>query len=251
MRALTLFSVSLALGACGVHETAGGQTIAQSVRSIVWGPQLGDSNLSVIAGAEDEFGSGVGAAFANAARAIPNGASQASQTEAGRTARQITLKVVRNQDENLVYEVSDGRYVEVLAPGTAREGFDLALFANVPAGIEPDPSSYPHEVLGIWAWNGEAGAFWSASSSIPAAAFVDTLSETDKATYVGELVGVFTIGDASEKVLADVALEADISGRSVSGKVSRFRSMGGDSLDDLSVMLGRANFSSQGGPFFR
>lgn len=44
---------------------------------------------------------------------------------------------------------------------------ELATFTGLIPGIEPDLSSYPHKVPGVWAFEGEAGAFWRQSPSVP------------------------------------------------------------------------------------
>ena len=209
---------------------------------------MGASDLSAVSGAEDGFALDPGEALARAARTAPNGASQSSDSEDGRTAREMTVEVVRDADGDLVYEVSDGSFILVHAPGPPRQGLDLALFAGVPAGIEPDPSSYPHELLGLWAWNGEVGAFWSASPSVPQAGFGDGYP-VGRATYEGDAVGLHAAGGATTKFLADVALTADFDGSTVSGTVDRFRSFAGEGLAGLSVTLGEAVFSADGVPF--
>ena len=131
----------------------------------------------------------------------------------------------------------------VRAPSPPRQGFDLALFAGVPAGIEPDPSSYPHELLGLWAWNGDVGAFWGASPSVPRAGF-GAGYPAGLATYKGDAVGLHAAGGATTKFLADVALVADFDDGTTSGTVDGFRSFAGEALGQLSVTLAETGFSA-------
>ena len=86
----------------------------------------------------------------------------------------------------------------------------LAAFTGLISGIEPDLSSYPHEVLGVWAREG-AGA--------------------------------------ATKLVADVRLEADFGGGTVAGAVSRFPHLDGAELHDLSVTLGETGIAGDGVPF--
>ena len=244
----------------GTPDTGGG-TPGTGGDSIVWGPRLDSSDLSPVHGAEDDFGPDVAGAVMGAARAVPNGASQSSRVENGRTADEVSVAVVRDDDGNLVYDVTDGARwvarVPALVPGVPREGFDLVLFTDLIPGIEPDLQSYPHELLGMWAWDGgaegslEVGAFWSASPSIPAVEFGDR-SPIGTATYDGDAVGLHAAGGATTKFLADVELVADFDGHTVSGEVDGFRAFSGAALDipDIpAVGLGKTDFSPQGEPF--
>ena len=216
---------------------------------ISWGPRLDASNLSAVSEAEDDFGPDVADALLRAARAVPNGASQSSLVENGRTADGTSVQVIRDDDGRLVYEVTDGaRYVVRVPFSLPRQGFSLAVFTDLLPGIEPDLSSYPHEVLGMWAWNGEVGAFWGRSPSIPPVEF-GTTSTIGTATYEGDAVGLHAGAGATTKFLADVELVADFDSHMVSGGVDRFRSFAGETLGDLSVTLDGTGFSPQGDPF--
>ena len=214
----------------------------------VRGPRVGSSDLSPILGAEADFGPEVAEALARAARAVPNGASQSSSVENGRTADEMSVRVVRDDDGNLSYEVTDGARIMARAPGPPNQDFRLALFTDMLPGIEPDLSSYPHDLLGVWATAEEAGAFWSRSPEAPAAAF-DAASQIGAATYEGDAVGLRVSGGAAAKFVADVEMVADFSARTVSGRVEKFRSFAGEAFEGLSVKLGETGFSPQGAPF--
>ena len=266
MRALTGPSVILwgmmllMLAACGGSDTvpeAGGGPLAPDGTggaSIAWGPRLDGSSLSPVLGAEDEFGPQIADALARAVRAVPNGASQSSLVDGnGRTADEMSVQVVRDDDGgNLVYEVTDGaRIVVRVTFGLPRQGLDLAVFTNLIPGIEPDLSRYPHEILGVWAWDagdGEVGVFWGRSPSLPPVEF-GAISPIGTATYEGAAVGLRAAEGAATKLLADVALAADFDNRTVGGEVEGFRSFAGEALGDLSVTLGKTAFSRQGDPF--
>ena len=253
MRTTVLVGLSFWLYACG-STNGGGDSIA-------WGPPLDASDLSPVHGAEDAFGPDVAGALMRAARAVPKGATQSSSVEDGRTADEMSVQVVRDDDGNLVHVVTDSSrtYARVQAP---RVDIDLALFTDLIPGIEPDLSSYPHEVLGMWAWEGgaegaddalEVGAFWSMSPS-PPVDFGDS-SPTGTATYEGDAVGLHAAGGAVTKFLADVKMSADfgshmVSGK-VSGKVSGFRSLAGSALGGagLVVNLGETDILPWGEPF--
>ena len=249
---------ALALAACGGDgkvvdgptfpaEPDGG--IGAGGGSIAWGPRLDTSGLSPVFGAEDDFGPEVIAALVRAARNPPNGASQSSRTENGRTAHEWTVQVVRDDDGDLMYEVTDGARIVVGVPfDMPRQGFGLAVFTDLLPGIEPDVSSYPHDVLGMWAWNGDAGVFWDRSPPVPPVAF-GPLSPTGTASYEGDAVGLYAADDAATKFLAGVELVADFDTHVVSGAVDGFRSFAGESLGDLSVALHPAQFSPRGDPF--
>ena len=138
--------------------------------------------------------------------------------------------------------------------GTAR-GQDLARFTDLRPGIEPDLSSYPHEALGMWAWDGgvdrplQVGAFWSRSPSIPPVER-DAGSPTGTTTYDGHAAGLHAAGGAETKFLADVKMSADLDSHTVSGTVSGSRSLAGSALGDgLVVNLSETDFSSHGAPF--
>ena len=216
-----------------------------------FGPRLDASDLSPVVGAEDEFDPDVAGALARAARTAPNGASQSSLAEGGATSDETTARIVRDDEGNLVYEVTDGAriltHVPLSAPLT-HQGLELALFTDLLPGIEPDLTSYPHEVLGVWAWDGHAGAFWDRSPSREPVDFAAT-SPTGTASYEGDAAGLHAAAGAVTKFLADVAMVADFGERTVSGQVDAFRSLTGESLGDLAVTLGETAFPAGGGSF--
>ena len=219
--------------------------------SIAWGPRLAESGLSAFAGADDEFGGSVAGALARAARAAPNGASQSSLVDAGgRTADEVSVRVVRDVDlGGLAHEITDGARFIVQVPFPApRQGFALAAFTGLIPGIEPDLSSYPHEVLGVWAWEGEAGAFWSQSPPVLPVDF-GPASPTGRAVYDGDAAGVLAAAGTATKFVADVRLEANFDDGTVGGSVSGFRGLTGGALNDLSVTLGETGFAGDGAPF--
>ena len=221
--------------------------------TITWGPRLAESGLSALAGADDEFGSAIADGLARAARAAPNGASQSSLVDAdGRTAHEVSVQVVRDADlGGLAHEITDGARIIVQVPfPVPRQGFELAAFTGLIPGIEPDLTSYPHEVLGVWAWEDErvAGAFWSRSPSPPPVDF-GPASPTGRAVYEGDAAGLLAEAGTATKFVADVRLEADFDDSTVGGAVSGFRSLVGAALDDLSVTLGETGFSGDGAPF--
>ena len=245
----------LALAACsngvdlGVPDPGGVGNGGTGGLSIVWGPRLEGSDLSPVLGAEDDFGADVADAVFAAARIAPNGTTQSSRVENGRTADEMSVHLVRDDDDNLVYEVTDRAQIVVRVPsGLPRQRGDLALYTDLIPGIEPDLSSYPHEVLGIWAWNGEVWVFWDKNPSLPPVAF-GAASPTGSATYEGDAVGLHAAGGGATKFLADVRLVADFDGLTVGGEVDGFRSLAGKSLGGLSVTLGETAFSAQGDPF--
>lgn len=250
LRAAVLASLVFLLSACGggnsvrVPDDTGGDPIT-------WGPRLGTSHLSPVSGEEDDFGPDIVDALVRAARAVPNGASQSSLAEDGQTSDETSVEVVRDEDGTLVYEITDGARWWVRVPSPPRDGFSLALFTDMLPGIQPDISSYPHELLGVWAWrgeNGEVGAFWSKSPSIPPVEF-GAGSPIGTATYEGDAVGLHSANAAVTKFLADVELVADFEAHKVSGEVDSFRSLTGEALGDLSVKLAETGFSPQGDPF--
>jgi hypothetical protein len=242
-----LVSLAFLLSACGARDSV---LLPQDMGGdpITWGPRLGTSRLSPVSGAEDDFGPNIADAVARAARAVPSGASQSSLAEDGQTADETLVGVVRDGDGTLMYEVTDGARWVVRVPSPPRIGFSFALFTDMPPGIEPDLSSFPHELLGMWAWNGDAGAFWSRSPSIPPVEF-GAGSPTGTATYEGDAVGLHSGNEAVTKFLADVEMVADFDAHTVGGAVDRFRSLTGKALDDLSVNLAETGFSPQGDPF--
>ena len=264
------FCAVLALAACGGSSPGTGQPPANSSYptepdggigtgggSIVWGPRLDTSGLSPVFGAGDEFAPDVMAALIRAARAVPNGASQSSWVDAdGRTADEFSVRVVYDEDVgNLVHEITDHARIFVRVPFVApRRGLALAAFTDLIPGIEPDLSSYPHEVLGVWAWEGEdgaleeAGAFWALSQPVPPVAF-GSRSPAGTATYEGDAVGLYAADDAAAKFLADVELVADFDHRTVGGVVESFRSFAGQPIGDLSVTLDAAEFPARDEPF--
>ncbi len=240
----------LTLAACGGGDDSAPGT---GSLSISWGPRLDTSQLSALSGAEDEFGPEAAGALARAARAVPNSASQSSLVDGdGRTADEMSVQVVRDDEGNLVHEVTDGARIAVLVPfHLPRQGLDLALFTDLIPGIEPDLSSYPHEVLGVWAWDvddSEAGVFWSMSPSIPAVE-LGAESPVGTATYEGGAVGLQGAAGTVTKFLADAEMVADFDSRTVGGTVDGFRTVTGKSLGDLSVALDAAAFSAEGDPF--
>ena len=213
------------------------------------GPRLESSNLSPIIGAEADFGPEVTEALARAARATPRGASQSSSLVNGRTADEMSVSVVRDEGGSLVYEVRDDEDRLVASvPKTPDQDIRLALFTDLIPGIEPDLSSYPHDLLGVWATAEEAGAFWRRSPEIPAAAF-DATSPTGTATYEGDAVGLRAADGAAAKFVADVEMVADFGANTVNGRVEKFRSLAGKAFEGFSVSLGPASFSPQGEAF--
>ena len=217
--------------------------------SIAWGPRLPSSDLSPIVGARDDFGADIPAAIARAAEAVPMGASQSSRVEDGRTADEMSVRVVRDEDGILVHEVTDGAQFVVQVPGPLpRQEASLALFTDLIPGIEPDLSSYPHEVLGVWAWGGHAGAFWSRSPPAPPVQF-GPMSPTGRATYEGDAVGLRAADGAAAKFLADVEMVADFGSRTVGGTVDGFRTLSGKALAAPAVTLDRTKFSASGDAF--
>ena len=169
--------------------------------SIAWGPRLAGSGLSALSGGNDEFGPAAADGLWAAARAAPaaaeNGVSQSSLV--GQAVDGMGVHVVRDDDGNLVYELTDGGQVVVRVPTPLpRQGFDLALFTDLIPGIEPDLSSYPHEVMGMWAWNGAVGSFWGRSPTVPEVSF-GSGSPTGTATYEGDAVGLHAAAPAPRR----------------------------------------------------
>ena len=161
----------------------------------------------------------------------------------------MTVSVGRDDDGNLVHEFTDhGRVFFRVPSPLPRQGFAVAAFTDLIPGIEPDLSSYPHEVLGVWASEGDAGAFWSRSPEIPAVAF-GPRSPIGTATYEGDAVGLHAAGQAVAKFVADVTMTADFDAYTVGGRVDGFRSLGGAAIDAPAVDLREAGFSPDGAPF--
>ena len=240
-------ALALAISGCA-HDGDGPGPDSPSLGGdgpITWGPRLAGSDLSAVRGAEDEFGAEIVDALGAAARAAPaaavNGVSQSSLI--GHAVGGMRVHVVRDDDGDLVYELTDGSQVVVRVPSSVpRQGFSLAVFTNLLPGIEPDLSSFPHEVMGVWAWNGAAGSFWSPSPSIPAAPF-GAMPASGTATYKGDAAGLHAEGDGVEKFVADATLVADFDSLTVDGRIDEFRTLSGETLGDLSVTLGEAEFS--------
>ena len=252
-----LFGLSFVLSACsGNRVDKPPDTDGAGGDSIAWGPRLGGSDLSPVIGAQDDFAADAIAALHRAARTVPNGASQSSRDidGDGRTDDEMSVHVVRDDDGRLVHEVTDRSQIAVQVPapaGMPRQGFSLILFTDLIPGIEPDLSSYPHEVLGVWVWEdtGEVGAFWSSTQPIPSVDLGSSASPTGTATYAGDAVGLHAAGGAVTKFLADVTMSADFGSHMVSGEVSGFRSLAGSELGMSAVDLGETGFSPQGGSF--
>ena len=252
-----LAGLSLLLSACGNSGDNGSPDMVDGSPgdggpagpSIAWGPRLPSSGLSPIVGAQDGFATDIPAAIARAAVAVPSGASQSSRVENGRTVDEMSVRVVRDEDGTLVHEVTDGAQFVVRVPGPLpRQGARLAFFTDLIPGIEPDLSSYPHEVLGVWAWGGDAGAFWSRSPSAPPVVF-GPMSPVGRATYEGDAVGLRAADGAAAKFLADVEMVADFGSRTVGGTVDGFRTLSGEALAAPAVTLSQTKFPAGGGAF--
>ena len=250
--------MALLLAACGGSSGGSGQdnpggsdgsdqgNRGDSSMGIVRETQLPDSDLSPIVGYEDtfEFDFNVVAALRSAAGATPNGASQASLVDGdNKTMSEVQVRLVRNDAGDLVYEGTD----EDGTKYRKGDGFKISLFTSLTPGIEPDLTSYPHQLFGIWEWDGEVGTFWSNSQPLPE---MVALQEGGRATYNGDAVGLHAAGNTTTRFLANVSLEADFTTGMVDGTVDQFRSLAGKSLGDLSVTLGPVNFSQQGNPFY-
>ena len=232
----------------GQPPQTGGEDRTGSVPA--WGPRLPSSNLSPVEGAADDFASVTAAALTLAARAAPLGASQSSRTEEGRTADEFSVSVVRDDDGNLVHEVTDNSQMMLRVPGM-RQDTDIALFTDLPVGIEPDLSSYPHDVWGLWAWDGGVGAFYDRSPSVPPVTF-DARTPVGRAVYEGDAVGLGSVSGTTAKFLADVEMVADFDARTVSGAIDGFRSLDGTATPfsgSLEVRLLGTAFSATGTAF--
>ncbi len=253
MKLALLLALSFLLCACGgggsgsVPNNVGGDLTDEP---LMWGPRLDSSGLSPIQGAEDEFNPDVIDALFAAARAIPHGSSQSSRVDAsGRTAHEMSVRVIRDDDGSLGYLVTGDPVLEFTVPGPGiREGLSLAVFTDLLPGIEPDLTTYPHSVFGLWAWNGGVGAFWDTSPSDPSQVFEPTFP-MGTATYTGDAVGLRAADGAVTKFLADAILVADFDANMMDGEVAGFRSLDGTSLGDLSVTLGETGFSPEDGTF--
>ena len=216
--------------------------------SIVWGPRLAGSGLSALSGGNDAFGPEAAGGLAAAARAAPaaavNGVSQLSLP--GQAVDAMRVQVARDEDGNLVYELTDGGQVVVRVPSPLpRLGFSVAVFTDLIPGIEPDLSSYPHDLLGMWAWGDAVGAFWGRSPELPGVTSTG-ISPSGTATYEGDAVGLHAAGGSAAKFLADVEMVADFDSRTVGGTVDGFHTFSGQSLGDLSVTLGETGFTQPG-----
>ena len=219
--------------------------------SIAWGPRLAGSGLSALSGGNDVFGPAAAAGLAAAAGAAPalavNGVSQSSLVS--QAVDGMRVRVARDDDGNLVYELTDGGVMVVHVPSSIpRLGFGVAVFSDLMPGIEPDLSSYPHDLLGMWEWEGAVGAFWGRSPSIPGVSSTG-ISPSGTATYEGDAVGLHAVGGGATKFLADIELVADFAAHTVGGTVDGFRSFAGESLGALTVTLGETGFSAEGDPF--
>lgn len=231
------------------HGSGGGDLIG-------WGPVVEGTHLSRMHGAQDRFGADTADAIRRAARTAPQGASQSSLATNGRTSDEVSVQVVRNDAGALVHEVTDGARFVLHVPGP-HVGFDLSMFTTLPLGIEPDLTSYPHELLGVWAWDGEVGAFWSQSPEIRPVSLDARLVGT--ATYEGDAVGVYASGVHVGHFIADVELQADFDHDTISGTVDDFRAdgipmsgAGPDVIADItavSVELEAARIPESGDPF--
>ena len=219
---------------------------------VTWGPRLHDSGLSPIQEAEDDFDlDNIMDALVRAAQAVPLGSSQSSVVENRRTADEVTARIDRDDEGNIVYVVTENSQMVVRVPGPKQsQELRLALFTDLIPGIEPDLTSYPHEVLGVWAWNGEVGAFWDRSPLGPVDVAFDSTSPIGTATYDGDAVGLHAAAGSTTKFLADVEMVANFDTNTVSGEVDRFRSLTGELFGNLPVIiLDKTNFSSQGDAF--
>lgn len=215
-----------------------------------WGPRLPSSNLSPIVGAADDFASVSAFALARAAQAAPLGASQSSRIGNGRTVNEFSVRVVRDDDGNLVHEVTDNSQTILHVPGL-RQDFDLALFTDLPVGIEPDLSSYPHDVWGIWAMDSDVGVFHGRSPSVPSATF-DSRSPTGRAVYEGDAVGLASVSGTTAKFLADVEMVADFDTLKLTGLIDGFRSLDKTAIPlsgNMEVRLLETAFAATGAAF--
>ena len=249
--------LALVLAACGGDSGGGadapggvvwGSPLDPTVH-IHWGPRLDMSELSPLAGAEADFSPDVIDALARAAQAIPNGASQSSRVDtSGQTTDEIEVKVVYNDKaQKQVYELTEGSQKVQVPSSPPGQVSGLALFSTLLPDIEPDLSSYHHELLGIWAWDGQVGTFWSRSPPL-----VDPFKAafpSGSATYEGDAVGLHAADGATSKFLAKVKLDANFDNFKVSGTVNDFRLHNGNTLDNFTVNLGETEFAQQGKPF--
>ena len=242
MKFTALASFSLLLCACGSGDPASEYAAGQ---------RLASSNLSPVLGAEDDFGADVIPALVKAARAIPRGTTQSTPAEGGQTQDEMTVQVGYGDDGNVVLEVTDMSTIQAPVPAPVpglRQGLALALFTDLIPGIEPDLTSYPHEVLGLWATENQVGAFWDRSPGLETVGF-DSTSPAGTATYTGDAVGLHAADGSVAKFLADVKLVADFSADTIGGTVDAFRSFSGAALGDLSVTLEETAFLRTDGAF--
>ena len=245
VRLAALAAVSLSLGACGGVSPAP----HLAVGDLTADPRLGSSTLSPIRGAEDDFGPVPTSDLVRAAQTVPLGAAQSSLVENGRTAQEVSVQVVRDENGKQQYRVSVHDRLSVTVPGTkVRKDLRIAVFTDLLPGIEPDISSYPHSVFGLRAGGGEMGAFRDRVSPERPAAF-DPVSRTGTAAYVGDAVALLAVAGTMEKFVADVRLIADFDRFTVSGWVDGFRSVSGERIGGLTVTLGETSFTTDGEPF--
>ena len=258
MKFTALASVSLLLCACGSGDPASeldqqpGETDQQpgdaGQQPGETGQRLESSNLSPVLGAEDDFDADVIPALIAAARAIPFGTTQSTPVQGDRTPDEMTARVGRDEDGNVVYNVTGEGTFWTPVPGPPRQGLALALFTDLIPGIEPDLTSYPHEVLGLWATENQVGAFWDRSPGLETVGF-DSTSPAGTATYTGDAVGLHAADGSVAKFLADAELVADFSADTIGGTVDAFRSFSGAALGDLSVTLEETAFLRTDGAF--
>ena len=217
---------------------------------ISWGPRLDRSELSPVAGAEHDFNSGVQMdALVRAAQAVPKGTTQSSRVDGGHTASELSVRVVQKDAGGQVYRLTErNRTVDVPSrpPGPVP---GLALFTDLIPGIEPNLAHYPHELLGIWAWDQQVGTFWSRSPSLEPLFALPSGSTT----YQGDAVGLHAADGTIRKFLAKVTLKANVDDVTVRGTVSEFRFFDGNGPDgnglgDFTVTLGETDGPSQGKP---
>jgi len=154
--------------------------------------------------------------------------------------------VVVGDPEKHVVGFAKGKAKEV--PSAIRKAIEKAKKNLIQVNVLGP--TIPHEVLGVWAWEGEgeAGAFWSRSPSVPPVDFGPAFP-TGSAVYEGDAAGVLAAAGTATKFVAGVRLEADFADGTVGGAVSGFRSLAGAALDDLSVTLDEAGFAGDGAPF--
>ncbi len=244
MKFAALASVSLLLCACGSGDPAP----EPDQRPGGAGQRLESSNLSPLLGAEDDFGADVIPALIAAARAIPLGTTQSTPAQGAQTPDEMTARVSRDDDGIVIHNVTNMGTIRVPLPGPPRQDVNLALFTDLIPGIEPDLTSYPHEVLGLWATQTQVGAFWDRSPDLETVDF-DSTSPMGTATYTGDAAGLHAADGSVTKFLADMELVADFDTDSLGGTVDAFRSLSGVALGDLSVTLEVTTFLQTGDAF--